>query len=92
MRAELANLNHCAVPFVKSRRRQLVEVLLLIIQTFEFKTDTISGETHLTIMKMLQGLRIWLMRVSYRKCTAYIVIHYKYRYAIYTMSRIVLTF
>ena len=64
MRAELANLNHCAVPFFKSRRRQLVEVLLLIIQTFEFKTDTISGETHLTIMKMLQGLRIWLMRVS----------------------------
>ena len=28
MRAELANLNHCAVPFFKPRRRQLVLVLL----------------------------------------------------------------
>ena len=33
MRAELANLNDCAVPFFKPRRRQLVLVLPYIIKT-----------------------------------------------------------
>ena len=31
MRAELASLNHCAVPFFKPRHRQLVLVLLLYL-------------------------------------------------------------
>ena len=40
MRAELANLNHCAVPFFKLHRRQIALVLLYNGIQAELRTRT----------------------------------------------------
>ena len=45
MRAKLACLNHCTVPFFKPRRRQLVLVLLYNIYTSTFVSAFFSIKT-----------------------------------------------